>query len=176
MNTYHDEEWGMPLHNDDRLFEFLVLESMQAGLSWSLILKKRENFRKAFDHFNPKKVANYSNKKLQELMKNEGIIRNRLKLEATVTNARCFLKIQEEFGSFDSYIWDLAGNRQVVNRWREMGQIPARTKESDLISKNLKDRGFRFMGSTVCYSHMQATGMVNDHIVSCFRYKDCIMG
>lgn len=175
MNKYHDTEWGVPLHDDDKLFEFLVLEGMQAGLSWSIIMRKRENFRRAFDNFNPRKVARYDSKKMRVLLKNEGIIRNRLKLEAAVGNAKAFIAVQKEFGSFDNYMWGFVKGRQIVNKWKSLRQLPANSKVSDKMSADLKKRGFKFVGSTVCYSHMQATGMVNDHIVSCFRHKECCM-
>ncbi len=173
LNAYHDTEWGVPLHNDNKLFEFLVLEGMQAGLNWLTILRKRENFRKAFDKFDPKKVARYDKSRVGRLLKNESIIRNRLKIEAAIQNAKSFIVVQKEFGSFDSYIWKFVNSRPKINKWKTIGQIPAKTKESDVISADLKERGFRFVGSTICYAHMQATGMVNDHIASCFRYKEC---
>ncbi len=174
LNAYHDKEWGLPLHDDRKQFEFLTLEGMQAGLNWLTILKKRENFRKAFDNFDPKKIAKYNNNKFQQLMRNAGIIRNRLKVSAAIGNAKAFLATQDEMGSFDDYMWGFVGGEQMVNKWRSLKQIPARTKESDNMSKDLLKRGFRFVGSTICYSHMQATGMVNDHVVSCFRYKECM--
>ena len=167
---YHDTEWGVPVYDDDKLFEFLILETFQAGLSWITVLRKRENFRKAFDNFNYIKIANYSNSKINELINNEGIIRNRLKINATVTNAKAFIKIKEEFGSFSNYIWKFTNGSVIVNNWTEISQMPAKTKLSDEISKDLKKRGFKFVGSTVIYAHMQATGMVNDHIIDCFRY------
>ncbi len=160
------------MHDDDKLFEFLVLEGMQAGLSWLTILKKRENFRKAFDRFVPAKVASYGNKKIRGLMADSGIIRNRLKIHAAIGNAARFLAIQEEFGSFDSYMWGFVGGAQRKNGWKRLSDIPSRTKESDRFSKDLASRGFKFVGSTICYSHMQATGMVNDHLVSCFRHDE----
>lgn len=172
MQDYHDTEWGVPLHNDRKLFEFLVLDAMQAGLSWWIVLKKRDAFRQSFDRFDARKIARYDRKKIQTLLKNPEIIRNRLKIESTVTNAALFLKTQKEFGSFDRYIWDLAGGKPQLNRWKTMKQIPARTEVSDRMSKELKGRGFRFVGSTICYAFMQAAGMVNDHIVGCFRYKN----
>ena len=168
---YHDEEWGVPVHHDKKLFEFITLEGAQAGLSWITILRKRENYRKAFDGFNPEKIARYDITKIDSLMQNPGIIRNRLKINSAVTNAKAFLKVQEEFGNFDSYIWQFVKNKPIRNRWADLKQIPAHTRESDLMSKDLIKRGFRFVGSIICYSHMQATGMVNDHITSCFRYK-----
>ncbi len=169
--AYHDTEWGVPLHDDRRLFEFLVLEGMQAGLSWSTILRKRENFRRAFEGFDPARVAAYSQDDINRLLADEGIIRNRLKVEAAVNNARKFLAVQEECGSFDSYIWQFIGGKPTRHRFRSVSDVPATTKESDLISRDLMRRGFKFVGSTIVYAHMQATGMVNDHMVSCFRYK-----
>ena len=169
---YHDEEWGVPLHQERKLFEFLVLEGAQAGLSWLTILKRRDNYRKAFDNFNIKKIAGYNEKKIKELMGNPGIIRNRLKLNSVISNAESFLKIQEEFGSFDNYIWGFVpGGKPIKNKWQSISKIPSRTKESDAISKDLYKRGFKFVGSTICYAYMQATGMVNDHITECFRYS-----
>ena len=168
---YHDREWGVPVHDDRKLFEFLILEGAQAGLSWITILRKRENYRKAFAGFDAKKVARFSKKKIQSLLKNEGIIRNRLKVEAAVTNAKAFLAVQKEFGSFDKYVWQFVGGKPIVNRRRTRGSVPARTKESDAMSADLKKRGFKFVGSTICYAHMQATGMVNDHVVACFRHR-----
>lgn len=169
---YHDQEWGVPLHNDRKLFEFLVLEGFQAGLSWITILRKRENFRKAFDDFDFEKIAAYSDSKIDSLMKDTGIIRNKLKIRSTITNARAFLKIREEFGSFNKYIWDFVEGKTIQNKWRDKSQVPASTPLSDKISKDLKKRGFKFVGSTIIYSHMQATGMVNDHEVFCFRHKE----
>lgn len=169
---YHDEEWGVPLHQERKLFEFLVLEGAQAGLSWLTILKRRDNYRKAFDNFSIKKIAGYNEKKIKELMGNPGIIRNRLKLNSVISNAESFLKIQEEFGSFDNYIWGFVpGGKPIKNKWQSISKIPSRTKESDAISKDLYKRGFKFVGSTICYAYMQATGMVNDHITECFRYS-----
>jgi DNA-3-methyladenine glycosylase I len=167
---YHDEEWGRPTHDDTRLFEFLVLEGAQAGLSWDTILKKRENYRKAFDDFDPRKIERYNARKVKSLMNDPGIVRNRLKINSTVQNARAFLKAQDEFGSFDAYIWRFCGGAPIVNSWRLGKQIPARTPESDVMSKDLKKRGFSFVGTTICYAFMQAVGMVNDHLISCFRY------
>jgi DNA-3-methyladenine glycosylase I len=169
---YHDEEWGVPLHDDRRLFEFLILEGAQAGLSWDTILRKRENYRSAFDRFDPKKVAGYGDEKVAELLANEGIIRNRLKIASAISNAKSFLKVQDEFGSFDSYIWQFVGGRPVVNSVNGHGDIPAKTTVSDGISKDLRERGFNFVGSTIIYAFMQATGMVNDHLTSCFRYEE----
>jgi DNA-3-methyladenine glycosylase I len=170
--AYHDTEWGVPLHEDRKLFEFLVLEGAQAGLSWHIVLKKRENYRAAFDQFDPQKVARYTPAKINKLLANPGIIRNRLKVAAAVRNARAFLAVQEQFGSFDRYIWRFVEGRPIVNAYRSMKEVPARTKESDALSKDLKERGFTFVGSTICYAHMQATGMVNDHLVSCFRHRE----
>jgi len=169
---YHDTEWGVPLHDDQALFEFLVLEGAQAGLSWSTILNKRENYRKAFGGFDPRKVARYDERKVAALLENPGIVRNRLKVRAAVTNAKAFLAVQKEFGTFDAYIWSFVGGRPIQNRWRELKELPAKTKESDAMSKDLQKRGFAFVGSTICYAHMQATGMVNDHLVTCFRHKE----
>ncbi|MFC1493337.1 DNA-3-methyladenine glycosylase I [candidate division KSB1 bacterium] len=171
---YHDNEWGVPVHDDRKIFEFLILEGFQAGLSWSTILKKRDNFRKAFDDFDYNKVADYDEKKIEELMNNAGIIRNRAKINASISNAKAFIETQKEFGSFDKYIWGLIGGKQIVNKWKTIQDLPAMTKESDLISADLKKRGFKFVGSTIIYAHMQAAGMVNDHIVSCYRYKEVI--
>ena len=172
MIKYHDEEWGVPLHDDLKLFEFFVLEGFQAGLSWQIVLNKREGFREAFDHFDPEIVARYDRQKMDDLMNNASIIRNRLKIAACITNARCFLEVQKEFGSFDNYIWKFADYQPIVNHFSDMKEIPAKTPLSDKISKDLKKRGFKFVGSTVVYAHMQATGMVNDHLVSCFRYDE----
>lgn len=169
---YHDEEWGMPLHDDRRLFEFLILEGAQAGLSWLTILKKRKHYRKAFDRFNPEKIALYDTPRIRALLKDSGIVRNRLKIESAVTNARAFLTVQSEFGYFDDYIWRFVGGEPITNRFKLIKEIPPRTKISDAMSIDLKRRGFRFVGSTICYAFMQAVGMVNDHMVSCFRYKE----
>ena len=168
---YHDKEWGVPTHGDRRLFEFLILEGAQAGLSWDTILRKRANYRAAFDHFDPKRVARYDRRKIQSLLGNSSIIRNRLKIASTVQNAKAFLKVQDEFGSFDRYIWQFVDGKQRVNSWRSLKQIPARTPQSDAMSKDLKKRGFGFVGSTICYAFMQAVGLVNDHVVDCFRYS-----
>jgi DNA-3-methyladenine glycosylase I len=168
--AYHDKEWGTPVHDDRTLFEFLILEGAQAGLSWDTILQKRDNYRKAFDHFDPKKVAEYDAKKQKALLKNPGIIRNRLKIKSAVTNAKAFLAVQKEFGSFDKYIWQFVGGKPKVNSWQTGQKVPASTAESDAMSKDLKKRGFNFVGSTICYAFMQAVGMVNDHAVECFRY------
>jgi DNA-3-methyladenine glycosylase I len=168
---YHDEEWGIPQHDDAVLFEFLILEGAQAGLSWDTILRKRENYRVAFDGFDAKKIAQYDRKKMQALLHNEGIIRNKLKIASAVQNAKAFLAVQEEFGSFDRYIWQFVGGKPRVNARKSMKHVPPRTAESDAMSKDLKKRGFNFVGSTICYAFMQATGMVNDHLVACFRYR-----
>jgi DNA-3-methyladenine glycosylase I len=168
---YHDEEWGVPAHDDRKLFEFLILEGAQAGLSWNTILNKRENYRIAFDQFDPQRVAAYDRRKMQRLLKDPGIVRNRLKIDSAVANARAFSRVQEEFGSFDRYIWRFVGGKPRVNSWKSSRQVPARTAESDTISKDLKARGFNFVGSTICYAFMQAVGMVNDHLVGCFRYR-----
>ena len=168
---YHDEEWGTPNHDDTKLFEFLILEGAQAGLSWDTILKKRENYRAAFNSFDPQKIARYDRRKIQTLMNNAGIIRNRLKIASTIQNAKAFLEVQELFGSFDAYIWQFTGGSPIVNAWRSSKQVPASTAESDAMSKDLKKRGFSFVGTTICYAFMQATGMVNDHLTSCFRYS-----
>jgi DNA-3-methyladenine glycosylase I len=169
--AYHDKEWGVPVHDDRVLFEFLTLEGAQAGLSWSTILRKRENYRRAFAGFDPKKVARFTAGKIQRLMKDEGIVRNRLKIESTVTNARAFLAVQKEFGSFDCYVWQFVGGKPIVNK-RRGKDIPASTPQSDALSKDLQRRGFRFVGSTIMYAFMQATGMVNDHLASCYRYRE----
>ncbi len=169
--AYHDTEWGVPLHDDQKLFEFVILEGAQAGLSWHTVLKKRENYRKAFDNFDPEKVARYNAKKIAKLLADPGIIRNRLKVASAVQNAKAFLKIQKEFGTFDSYIWRFVDGKPINNYCKTMKDVKASTKESDAMSKDLKQRGFNFVGSTICYAHMQATGMVNDHLVSCFRHK-----
>jgi len=171
-SKYHDEEWGKPLHDDQKLFEFLILEGMQAGLSWITILKKRESFRSAYENFDVHKVACFDKQKVEEMMLNTGIIRNRMKIEASITNAQHFLEIVEEFGSFDHYIWGFVDNKPIVNRWTRLSEIPAKTELSDRISEDLKRRGFKFVGSTIVYSHMQATGMVNDHLVTCFCHPD----
>jgi len=168
---YHDEEWGVPLHDDRKLFELLILEGAQAGLSWDTVLQKRARYREVFDRFDPQKVARYDGRKVRTLLKDPGIIRNRLKINATIGNAQAFLQLQEEFGSFDGYIWQFVGGQVKQNAWKSHKQIPAQTAESDVMSKDLKKRGFRFVGSTICYAFMQATGMVNDHVVSCFRHS-----
>jgi DNA-3-methyladenine glycosylase I len=169
---YHDREWGAPLHEDRRLFEILILEGAQAGLSWLTILKKREAYRKAFDGFDPRAVARYDARKVRRLLADAGIVRNRLKIEAAVANARAFLAVQREFGSFDAYVWRFVGGKPIHNRRRSSREVPARSAESDAMSDDLRKRGFRFVGSTICYAFMQATGMVNDHLVSCFRYRE----
>ena len=169
--TYHDREWGVPLHNDRKLFELLILEGAQAGLSWTTILKKRAAYRKAFDQFRPEKIATYGSRDIVRLMANPGIVRNRLKILATIRNAESFLKVQDEFGSFDRYLWDFVDGAPLLNRWRDTSQVPARTAQSDALSRDLLRRGFKFVGSTICYAFMQATGMVNDHLVSCPRYR-----
>ncbi|MDX1828903.1 MAG: DNA-3-methyladenine glycosylase I [Lutibacter sp.] len=170
--NYHDQEWGVPVFDDAKLFEFLILETFQAGLSWITILRKRENFRKAFDNFNYKKIAKYSDEKFEELMQNAGIIRNKLKIKATITNAIAFMEVQNEFGSFSDYIWKFTDDKPIINKWNSLSEVPATTELSDSISKDLKKRGFKFVGSTVVYAHMQATGMVNDHVKDCFRYNE----
>lgn len=172
---YHDHEWGVPVYDDQKLFEMLILEGAQAGLSWITILKKRENYRQAFDRFDPEIVAQYDETKISELLQNEGIVRNRLKINAAVVNAKAFLQIQKEFGSFHSYIWQFVGGQPIVNHWSSLKEVPASTKESDTMSKDLKKRGFKFVGSTICYAFMQATGMVNDHTTDCFRYKQPVL-
>ncbi|MEE9448950.1 MAG: DNA-3-methyladenine glycosylase I [Ignavibacteriaceae bacterium] len=172
MIKYHDKEWGVPVHNDKILFEFLLLEGFQAGLSWRTVLYKRENFRKAFDNFDFNKVAKYNKRKINSLLKDEGIIRNKLKVESAVTNANAFLEARKEFGTFNKYIWSFVNGKPIQNKFKSLKQLPARTELSDLISKDLKKRGFKFVGTTIIYAHMQATGMVNDHIIECFRYKE----
>lgn len=172
MIKYHDTEWGVPLHNDIKLFEYIVLDGFQAGLSWSTILNKRENFRKAFDNFDAEKISKYNDIKIHKLLNDKGIIRNKLKIYATIDNAKIFLKIRKEFGSFNEYIWQFTGGKTIINKWNSQKEVPATSKESDLMSKDMKKRGFRFCGSTICYAFMQAAGMVNDHIVTCFRYRE----
>lgn len=169
---YHDEEWGVPVHDDRLQFEFLILEGAQAGLSWITILRKREHYREAFARFDPERVARFTKRDVARLLKNPGIVRNRLKVEGAVRNARAFLDVQEKFGSFDAYVWRFVDGRPIVNRWKSLKQVPAVTKESDLLSKDLKRRGFTFVGSTIVYAHMQAVGMVNDHLVDCFRHRE----
>jgi DNA-3-methyladenine glycosylase I len=169
---YHDKEWGVPVHEDRVLFEFLVLEGAQAGLSWRTILRKRENFRRAFGGFDPEKVSSYDARKLRMLLDDPGIVRNRLKIRSAIQNAKAFVRVQGEYGSFDSYIWRFVGGKPKVNRWRTLREIPATTPEAEAMSKDLIGRGFRFVGPTICYAHMQATGMVNDHVTECFRYRE----
>ncbi len=169
---YHDREWGVPVHDDRVMFEFLVLEGAQAGLSWGTILRKRDNFRQAFEGFDPEKVARFDRRRVKALLGDAGIIRNRLKIESAVLNAKAFLEVRREFGSFDAYIWRFVGGATRVNRWRSLKEIPAKTPESEAMSKDLFARGFRFVGPTICYAHMQATGMVNDHVTGCFRYRE----
>ena len=171
---YHDEEWGVPVHDDSKHFEFLVLEGAQAGLSWLTILKRRENYRKAYDNFNPAKVSKYDEAKVEKLLADAGIIRNRKKIESSINNAKLFLEVQKEFGSFDNYIWSFVNHKPVINSWKKLSEIPATTELSDRISKDLKKRGFSFVGSTIIYAHIQAIGLVNDHLVSCFRYRQLI--
>ena len=172
MIAYHDEEWGVPLHDDRKLFEFLVLDAFQAGLSWRTILHKRENFRLAFDDFDAQLIARYKKRKIGQLLENAGIVRNRMKIEATVGNAKAFLGVQSEYGSFDSYIWQFVGGQPKQNRRKSLKRLPASTPDSDRMSKDLKERGFKFVGTTICYAFMQAAGMVNDHLVKCFRYEE----
>ncbi len=172
MILYHDTEWGVPVHDDDKLFEFLVLDTFQAGLSWSTILQKRENFRKAFSNFQAQKIARYGQSKIQKLIENPGIIRNRLKIQSTIENARAFLKIQELFGSFDQYIWRFVDGRTIQNQWKKEKEIPTVSLQAEKMSKDLKKNGFHFVGPTICYAFMQAAGLVNDHLVSCFRYLE----
>ncbi|HTW60014.1 MAG TPA: DNA-3-methyladenine glycosylase I [Terriglobales bacterium] len=168
---YHDEEWGKPVHDDRTLFEFLILEGAQAGLSWNTILSKRENYRKAFDRFDPERVSQYDRRRIRQLLRDPGIVRNKLKIASAVENAKAFLHVQEEFGSFDGYVWQFVGGRPRLNKRKSMRQVPARTAESDAMSKDLKHRGFKFVGTTICYAFMQAVGMVNDHVIDCFRYN-----
>ena len=174
MIKYHDKEWGVPVHNDRKLFEFLVLEGFQAGLSWRTILYKRENFRKAFDNFDFIKIAKYENREINSLLKDEGIIRNKLKIEGAIANAKAFYQVRKEFGTFNKYIWGFLNDMPVKNKFNSIKEVPVKTKLSDLISIDLKKRGFKFVGSTIIYAHMQATGMVNDHIVDCFRYRQLL--
>ena len=171
--AYHDQEWGVPVHDDRKQFEFLMLESAQAGLSWWTVLKKREGYRQAFADFDPVKVARFTDKRIARLLENPAIIRNRLKVAAAVNNARCFLEVQAEFGTFDAYIWQFVDGEPIQNKRRRLKDLPATTRKSDLLSKDLKRRGFKFVGSTIVYAHMQAVGMVNDHLVTCFRHKEC---
>lgn len=168
---YHDNEWGVPVHDDRKLFEMINLEAAQAGLSWITILRKRNNYQKAFDNFDARKIIKYDQKKINELLSNKGIVRNRLKINAVIKNANAFLEIQNEFGSFDKYIWKFVNGKQIINKFKDLNELPANTKESDAMSKDLKMRGFKFVGSTICYAFMQACGLVNDHTVKCFKYK-----
>jgi len=172
MISYHDFEWGTPIHDDQLLFEFLILEGAQAGLSWSTILKRRENYRKAFDNFDYNKIAKYDSQKVEELMSNEGIIRNRLKIDATIANAKAVLNVQKEFGSFNKYIWKFVNYKTIDNKFKELSELPSKTEQSEQMSKDLKKRGFKFVGPTICYAFMQAVGMVNDHVIDCFRYME----
>jgi DNA-3-methyladenine glycosylase I len=172
LAAYHDTEWGVPLHEDRKLFEFVVLDGMQAGLSWEIVLKKRERLREVFDGFDPRKVAAYDSRKVRRLLADPGIIRNRLKIQAAITNARAFLAVHKECGSFDAYVWRFVGGRTLQNRWRSLKELPARSPESDALSRDLGRRGFKFVGSTICYAFMQAAGLVNDHTVDCFRHKE----
>lgn len=172
--SYHDREWGVPVHDDRLLFEFLILEGAQAGLSWQTVLRKRKNYRRLFDNFQAEKIVSYDGEKIQALLADPGIIRNRLKIAATVRNARCFLQVKNEFGSFDKYIWQFVGGEPIINAWKTVEEVPARTTASDAMSKDLKKRGFKFVGSTICYAFMQAVGMVNDHTVNCFRYRQLL--
>jgi len=171
---YHDKEWGVPLHDDRKLFEFLLLDAFQAGLSWSIILKKRESLRRALSGFDPVKISRYNNSRIEKLLRDPGIIRNRLKIESTISNARSFLSLQKEFGSFDKYIWQFVNFKPIRNKWKTIQDIPAKSSESDEMSMDLRKRGFKFVGSTICYAFMQAAGMVNDHTINCFRYKEII--
>ena len=173
MVAYHDDEWGVPLHDDQRLFEFLILEGAQAGLSWSTILRKRENYRKAFDDFDVERIAGYGQPEVDRLLADAGVVRNRLKIASAITNARAYLEVQSAFGSFDAYLWGFVDGRPVQNSFTDESQIPANTPLSDALSKDLKSRGFKFVGTTICYAHMQAVGMVNDHLVGCFRHQAC---
>ena len=170
--SYHDQEWGVPLHDDRKLFEFLILEGAQAGLSWTTILTKRQNYREAFDEFRPERIARYEAREVKRLLANPGIVRNRLKIAATINNAKCFLAVRKEFGSFDVYLWSFVGSQPIQNRWRRMADVPVRTAESDAMSRDLLKRGFKFVGPTICYALMQATGMVNDHLVRCPRHAE----
>ena len=170
--TYHDQEWGVPVHDDRKLFEFLILEGAQAGLSWTTILNKRKNYRKAFDGFRPEKIARYGNRDIRRLLGDAGIVRNRLKITAAIENAKAFLAVREEFGSFDTYLWSFVGGKPIQNRWRTMSEVPARTAESDAMSRDLLRRGFKFVGSTICYAFMQAVGMINDHLITCPRHAE----
>jgi DNA-3-methyladenine glycosylase I len=172
MIAYHNKEWSVPVHDDQKHFEYILLDCFQAGLSWKTVLHKRENFKKAFSNFDYRKIARYRQDKIDELLQDAGIIRNKAKIHATITNSRCFLEIQKEFGSFDKYIWQFTKGKTIHSKWKNMGELPARSTESDAMSKDLIRRGFKFVGSTICYSYMQAAGMVNDHIITCYRYKE----
>ncbi len=172
MIAYHDTEWGVPVHSDQKLFEFMVLDAFQAGLSWAIILNKREGFRDAFDGFDPERIARYTSRTVKQLLKNSDIVRNRQKIEATLGNARAFLAVRDEQGSFDRFIWDFVGGAPIQNRWRSMAEVPAQTDKSDAVSAALRERGFKFVGSVICYAFMQAAGLVNDHLVTCFRHRD----
>jgi len=172
MQKYHDEEWGVPNHDDRKWFEYITLDAFQAGLSWAIVLNKRENFRRAFDKFDPVKIAKYDHHKIEELIQDAGIIRNKLKINATIHNAKIFLKVQKEFGSFDNYIWQFVDGKPIINSWKNMSDLPASTPESDSLSKDLKAHGFKFIGTTICYAFMQSAGMVNDHQIDCYRYKE----
>lgn len=172
MIKYHNEEWGVPLHEDQKLFEFIVLDSFQAGLSWQIVLRKREGFRKAFSSFDPKKIAKFTAVDIAKLLENTDIIRNKAKINATISNAKIFIEVQKEFGSFDKYIWQFTGFKTIHNKWKELSELPAFSKESDAMSKDLKKRGFKFVGTTICYAFMQGAGMINDHLVNCYRYKE----
>ncbi|MFX1327264.1 MAG: DNA-3-methyladenine glycosylase I [Promethearchaeota archaeon] len=176
MRIYHDQEWGTPVHDDRLLFEFLILEGIQAGLSWKTILQKRENFRLAFDNFDYNKIAKYTEQNIDELMNNKGIIRNTLKIKSVITNAKVFLKVQKEFGSFNKYIWKFVNYKTINNKFKELSELPSKTEQSEKMSKDLKKRGFKFVGPTICYAFMQAVGMVNDHVIDCFRYNEIIQG
>ncbi len=170
--AYHDTEWGVPVHDDQKHFEFLVLESAQAGLSWLTVLRKRENYQRAYDGFDPRKVAHYDEEKVRTLLADPGLVRNRKKIEASITNARCFLEVQEAFGSFDRYIWRFTDGAPLVNHWEQLSQLPARTELSDAVAKDMKARGFRFLGSTILYAHLQAIGVINDHLTGCYRHRE----
>ncbi|MEE8340611.1 MAG: DNA-3-methyladenine glycosylase I [Candidatus Neomarinimicrobiota bacterium] len=174
MMKYHDKEWGLPNHDDRKWFEYITLDAFQAGLSWAIVLKKRENFRKAFDNFEPKKIVEYDQAKFEELIQDAGIIRNKLKINATISNAKIFLDVQKEFGTFDKYIWQFVNGKPIVNKWKSISELPASTSVSDKLSADLKKRGFKFVGTTICYAFMQSAGMVNDHQVTCFRYKELL--
>jgi len=171
---YHDTEWGVPLHDDRLFFEAIILDGVQAGLSWMTVLKKREHYRKVYDNFDVIKVSQYKSEKIQDLLNDKGIIRNRLKVNASITNAEAFIKIQKEFGSFDNYVWGFVNGRTIINKWKYLKELPTRSEESDLMSSDLKKRGFKFIGTTICYAFMQATGLINDHVVDCFRYKEVL--